>query len=92
MPEPRTQIVFGPKGIEILLREEGGAIRAIALDVAGAPWAPEALGEPEVTAALDDWAFSHAMPDAIDWKYLHGILGRCDVDVARLATEHPPRG
>ncbi|TCI00474.1 hypothetical protein EJV46_07535 [Roseococcus sp. SYP-B2431] len=92
MTEPRTRIVFGAEGIEILLREESGAIRAIPLDVAAAPWAPEALGDPAVTAALDEWAFSNVMPGAIDWHYLQAILIRCEVDVDRLAAEHPPRG
>jgi hypothetical protein len=92
MSEPRTQVVFGPEKIEILLREESGMIRAILLNTTAAPWAPEALGDPEIAAALDEWAFSNAMPGAIDWHYLQAILARCEVDVDRLAAKYPPRG
>lgn len=91
MSEPRAQVVFAPGGIEILLRNEEGAITAIPLDANGAPWAPEALGDPAVVAALDEWAFSHALPAGMDWRYLQGLLIRCGVDVERLAAEHPPR-
>jgi hypothetical protein len=92
MSEPRTQVVFGREKIEILLREENGQIRIITLNATAAPWAPEALGDPQVAAALDEWVFSNVLPDEIDWHYLQGVLARCDVDVHRLAGEYPPRG
>ena len=91
MPEPRAQVVFGPEKVEILLREESGAIRPILLSIAAAPCAPEALGDPQVAGALDEWAFSHVIPDEIDWHYLEAVLARCEVDVDLLAAQYPPR-
>lgn len=92
MSDPKAQVVYGPKEtIEILLREEGGGLRSIPVDASGAPFAKEALASPEVLTALNEWAFSNDLPDAVNWRYMHGLLVRCDVDIEALTTHYPPR-
>lgn len=91
MSDSKTQIVFGAGGHAELLMQEDGKLRSVALDLQGAPWAPEALGDKAVSEALEDWTFSHALPDRIDWEATQAILLRCEVDMDRLAAKYPAR-
>jgi hypothetical protein len=91
MSDSKTQIVFRAGGKAELLMQEDGRLRSVTLDLEGAPWAPEALGDKAVAEALEDWTFSHALPDRIDWEATQAILVRCEVDVDRLTAKYPPR-
>ncbi|WP_424813537.1 hypothetical protein [Roseococcus sp. YIM B11640] len=89
MADPRTQIVYAPGGkVELLLREEEKN-RSIPIDMTDAPWEASTLADPSVSAAVEEWVFSHDLPATLDWKQLQAILLRCDVDLHRVAAKRP---
>jgi hypothetical protein len=85
----RKQIVFrADRSAEMLFLLDGTA-RKILFDVASAPWSPEALTEPGVTAALSSWVEKAVPPPNVGWQDLERLLVVAGIDIGKLSANYP---